>query len=124
MRFAILVACAAACGAILVASTRMFFPGAAQSFQAVLSSDVANFKLSDFNLRKRYDDVMREVLSGSSVPFATGPSVTIPSPQNWPAFNVPNLKFGSSTPSGFAPTFYHPPALPTAFPPTTLHGPR
>jgi hypothetical protein len=119
MRFAILVACAAACGAMLVTGTRMFLPQAAQSFQTVLGSDIANFKLSDFNLRKKYDDVMQEVLSGHSVPFATGPAVKISNPQDWPLLNVPNFKFGSTTSGGFAPTFNYPPAFSTAGRPMT-----
>jgi hypothetical protein len=84
MRFVILVIAAAGTGALSMGAIQTMFPQTAQTFAAMraLGGNPAQFKLSDLNPVKAYEDVMRKVTSrdfgaslnlGSSTPIKTGP---------------------------------------------------
>jgi hypothetical protein len=78
MRFIILVASAAATGALSVSSIQTMIPQTAQTFQAVraLGGDLRDFKLSEINPVKAYEDVVRQITSGNPRPisFPTSPT--------------------------------------------------
>ena len=78
MRFVILVAGAAATGALSVSAIQTFVPQTAQTFQAVqaLGGDVRDFKLSEINPLKAYEEVVRQITSGNPRPisFPTAPT--------------------------------------------------
>jgi hypothetical protein len=81
MRFAILVVGGVATGALSTGALQTMVPQNAQMFQAVraLGGNVADFKLSDINPLKAYEDVKRQITSGnlaSSLNFGPAPFST------------------------------------------------
>jgi hypothetical protein len=79
MRFVILVVGATATGALSAGAIQAMFPQTAQTFQAVraLGGDVANFKITEINPVKAYQDVMKQIASGEmggSIKFPSAPS--------------------------------------------------
>ena len=96
MRFIVLVAGAAATGALSVSAVQTMIPQMAQSFQAVraLAGDLRDFKLSEINpLNKAYEEVVRQITSGNTrpIPFPTSPTFNM-TPIN-PNFLRPSFKF-------------------------------
>ena len=93
MRFVILVAGAAATGALSVSAIQTFVPQTAQTFQAVqaLGGDVRDFKLSDINPVRAYEEVVRQITSGNPRP------ISFPTP---PTFNMTPIN-----PNSFRPSF-------------------
>ena len=93
MRFVILVAGAAATGALSVSAIQTMIPQTAQTFQAVraLGGDLRDFKLSDINPVRAYEEVVRQITSGNSRP------ISFPTP---PTFNMTPIN-----PNSFRPSF-------------------
>ena len=96
MRFIILVAGAAATGALSVSAIQTFVPQTAQTFQAVraLGGDLRDFKLSEINpLNKAYEEVVRQITSGNTqpIPFPASPTFNM-TPIN-PNFLGPSFRF-------------------------------
>ena len=93
MRFVILVAGAAATGALSVSAIQTFVPQTAQTFQAVraLGGDLRDFKLSDINPVRAYEEVVRQITSGNPRPISFPTS---------PTFNMTPIN-----PNSFRPSF-------------------
>jgi hypothetical protein len=80
MRFVLLVAGAAATGALSVSAITTLAPQTARTFQAVtaLGGDLKNFKVSINPIAKVYDYVMQQVTSGQpSMVWQQGPAFTM-----------------------------------------------
>ena len=67
MRFAILVVGGVATGALSTGALQTMVPQNAQMFQAVraLGGNLADFKISEINPLKAYEDVKRQITSGN-----------------------------------------------------------
>jgi hypothetical protein len=94
MRFVILVAGAAATGALSVSAVQTMSPQMAPTFQAVraFAGGLRDFKLIEFNpLNKAYEEVVRQITSGNPRP------ISFPTP---PTFNITPIN-----PNSFRPSF-------------------
>jgi|ERR1700686_4690779 hypothetical protein len=81
MRFAILVVGGVATGALSTGALQTMVPQNVQMFQAVraLGGNLADFKISDINPLKAYEDVKRQITSGNlagSLNLGSAPSFT------------------------------------------------
>jgi hypothetical protein len=67
MRFAILVVGGVATGALSAGAIQTMIPQTAQMFQAVrvLGGNLADFKITEINPLKAYEDVKRQITSGN-----------------------------------------------------------
>ena len=108
MRFIMFVAAASATGALSVGGIQTMFPQTAQTFQAVraLGGDLADFKISEINPVKAYQDVMRQITSGElggSISFPSAPTFKS-DPINWnalrPTFKIDNDQIQRAVASG------------------------
>src|SRR5215471_18342419 len=92
MRFVILVASAAATSALSVSAIQTMIPQTAQTFQAVraLGGDLTDFKLSEINPVKAYEEVVRQITYGNPRPisFPTSPTFNM-TPINPNSFKPP-----------------------------------
>jgi hypothetical protein len=85
MRFVFLLLGATATGALSATAIQHIFPNTAQTFAAVraLGGDMADFKISEINPVKAYQDVMQKITSGEM-----GGPITFPSA---PEFKAPTI---------------------------------
>jgi hypothetical protein len=117
VRLVILLVGATATGALSAGAIQTMFPQTKQTFQAVLAlgGDLKNFKISDINPVKAYQDVMREVTSGRTLSLPTSPTYKS-NPIDWdklqrPDFKIEKWSFQPSIPVGtgspIQPTYHH-----------------